>query len=373
VIDAGLIADFLDVEDDVVGVFLDAVVDGGFEIGLGAVVVDAQAAADVDELEAGPETLHFDVDAGELDDGILDVADVVDLAAEVEVEQVEAVAHVIAAEVFEGFHDLGDEEAELGADAAGLFPAACAFGREFHPDADGGLDVVELGVLDDELELAEFFDDGDDVLADLGGEDDGFDEFIVLEAVADDGGLVVADQGHDREELGLGAGFDAKAIFAAEVEDLLDDVALLIDFDGIDAAIEALVVVLADGVGKGLVDAGDAVFEDVGEADEHGGLDVALAELVDEFFQVDLAVFVGVRVDGDGAFGGDGEVALAPVVDAVGSGGIGGGPRGGRRRLGDGGGDRRAVSRAVMPVGRKRLHGGSHRVARDRYVSAHFF
>ena len=43
-----------------------------------------------------------------------------------------------------------------------------------------------LGVLDDQLELAELLDDGDDVLADLGGEDDGFDELVVLEAVADD-------------------------------------------------------------------------------------------------------------------------------------------------------------------------------------------
>ncbi len=294
-------------------------------------------------------------------------------------EEVQAVAHVVAAEVFEGFHDLGDEEAELGADAAGLLPAASAFGGEFHADADGRFDVVELGVFDDELQLAELLDHGDDVLADLGREDDGFDEFIVLEAVADDGGFVVAYQGHHREQLGLGTGFDTEAVFAAEVEDLLDDVALLVDLDGVDATVEALVVVLADGVGEGFVDAGDAVFEDVGEADQHGRLDVALAELVDEFFEVDLAIFVGVGVDGDGAFGGDGEVSLAPVVDAVSSGGIGGSPRrGGRRRLDGGrrsecGGDWRAVSRAVMPVGRNRLHGGSHRGARDRYVSAHFF
>src|SRR5207244_2409419 len=160
----------------VVGVFLDAVVDGGFEVGLGAVVIDAQAAADVDELQAGPEALHFDVDAGELDDSVLDVADVVDLAAQVEVEQVQAIAHVVSAEVFEGFHDLGNEEAELGADAAGLFPAARALGGELDAHADGGFDVVELRIFDDQLQLAELFDHRNDVLADFGGEDDGFDE-----------------------------------------------------------------------------------------------------------------------------------------------------------------------------------------------------
>ena len=136
VLDARLVADFLDVEDDVVGVFLKAVVDAGAEVGLGAVVVDAEAAADVDVLEARAEALQFGVDADQLDDGVLDVADVVDLAAEVEVEQVEAVAHAVVAEVFQGVDDFADEQAELGAHAAGLFPAAGALGGELHAHAD---------------------------------------------------------------------------------------------------------------------------------------------------------------------------------------------------------------------------------------------
>jgi hypothetical protein len=51
--DFGLVADVLDVVDDVVGVFLERVVDAGFEVGLRAVVVDAQAAADVEVFQAG--------------------------------------------------------------------------------------------------------------------------------------------------------------------------------------------------------------------------------------------------------------------------------------------------------------------------------
>jgi hypothetical protein len=54
-------------------------------------------------------------------------------------------------------------------------------------DADARADAVGLGVLDDEFEVAELLDDGDDVAAELGGEDDGLDELVVLEAVADDG------------------------------------------------------------------------------------------------------------------------------------------------------------------------------------------
>ena len=45
---AGLVADALDAEDHVVGVLLQRVVDRRLEVGLRAVVVDAQAAADVE-------------------------------------------------------------------------------------------------------------------------------------------------------------------------------------------------------------------------------------------------------------------------------------------------------------------------------------
>ena len=48
---AGLVAHALDVIDDVVGVFLQRVVDARLEVGLRAVVVDAQAAADVQVLQ----------------------------------------------------------------------------------------------------------------------------------------------------------------------------------------------------------------------------------------------------------------------------------------------------------------------------------
>ena len=66
---AGLVADALDAEDDVVGVLLQRVVDGRLEVGLRAVVVDAQAAADVEVLDAGADAVQLDVDAGRLGQG----------------------------------------------------------------------------------------------------------------------------------------------------------------------------------------------------------------------------------------------------------------------------------------------------------------
>ena len=80
--------------------------------------------------------------------------------------------------------------------------------------------------------------------AHLLGEHRHLDELGVLEAVADDG-RVVGGHRHHGQQLGLGAGFEAEPVRPAEIEHFLDDLALLIDLDRIDAEVLALVLVLA--------------------------------------------------------------------------------------------------------------------------------
>jgi hypothetical protein len=57
-------------------------------------------------------------------------------------------------------------------------------------------------------------------------------------------------------------------------------VALLVDLDGVDAALATLAAELGDGGAEGVVDPADAVVEDVGETRQDGELDAARLELV---------------------------------------------------------------------------------------------
>ncbi len=59
----GFVAHVLDVIHDVVGVFLQRVIDARFEIGLRTVVIDAQAAADVQIFQPGAGALQLHVNA----------------------------------------------------------------------------------------------------------------------------------------------------------------------------------------------------------------------------------------------------------------------------------------------------------------------
>ena len=127
---ARFVADRLDVVDDVVGVFLQRVVDARLEVGLRAVVVDAQAAADVEVFQPGAALVQIDIDAGGFVDRRLDLADVGDLAAQVEVQQLEAVGHAAAVRApRSAVQDFADGQAELRAVAARRLPAAASRGR----------------------------------------------------------------------------------------------------------------------------------------------------------------------------------------------------------------------------------------------------
>ncbi len=314
----GVVADVHHPVDDVAGVLAQGVVHRRLEVALAAVVVDAEAAADVEVAQAGAHARQPDVDVGELVDAVLDVLDVVDLAAHVAVQQLEAARHAALLEVLHGVDDLGDGEAELAAVAGRLAPAAGAGGGELDAHAETRLDAVALAVLGDEQQLGEALDDGDDVAAELPRQHRALDVLVVLEAVADDGALALAArQGERREQLGLAAHLEAEAEAGAVAVDLVDDVALLVDLDGKDGVVAAAVAVLADGVLEGLVDLLQAVLEQVGEAQQQRRREAAGVQAVHDLEQVGLRARVLARAHGDVPALVDAEVALAPVVDAV--------------------------------------------------------
>ena len=134
--------------------------------------------------------------------------------------------------------------------------------------------------LENQPQLGVFLDDRDDVAADLLGQHRHFDELGVLEAVADDGRLVVG-QRHHGQQLRLGAGLEAELVRPAEVEHFLDDLPLLIHLDRVDAAVAALVLVLRDGGLEGVVNLAEAVLEDVGEAEQDRQADAAQLQPID--------------------------------------------------------------------------------------------
>ncbi len=274
--------------DDVVGVFLQRVVHRRFEVGLRPVVVDAETAADVHELQARALLGELAVDARRFVQRALDDADVRDLAAEVEVQQLEAVLHAALLQLLEAAQDLGDRQAELRAVAAGRLPAARAARRQLDAHADVRAHADLLRVLEHQLELGVLLDHRDDLAAHLLRQHRHLDEFEILEAVADDRRVVGRHRRHG-EQLRLAAGLEAEAVLRAEVQHFLDDLALLVHLDRVDAAVLALVLVLVDRALEGAVDLAEPVLEDVGEANQDRHREAAQLQAIDQPLQIDAA------------------------------------------------------------------------------------
>ena len=100
------------------------------------------------------------------------------------------------------------------------------------------------------------------------------DVFFVLEAVADDGRVVIG-QRHYGQQLGFGAGFQTKMIGSAVLHDLFDHLPLLIHLDRVDAEVAALVLVFGNGALESRVDLAQPVFQDIGETDQDRQRDAA--------------------------------------------------------------------------------------------------
>ena len=96
--------------------------------------------------------------------------------------------------------------------------------------------------------------------------------------------------GEDRLQFRLGATLKAHAHRLAELENLLDDVALLVDLDRIDRGVLPRVAELRDGALERTVQRLDARSQDVGKAQQHRQRDPLGLEVEREPEQVECAV-----------------------------------------------------------------------------------
>jgi len=268
--DVFALADIREVIDDVVGIFLEGIIGGAFEVGAAAIVVDSESAADIEVMEGEPHFVKFGVEAGGFLDGFFDGEDIGDLGADMEMEELECLGEVFRLEEFGCGDEFGGAESELGVFTSTFGPFPGAFAEEADTDANDGGDGEVLGDSDDLSKLFELFDDHNDGFAEFDAEQRHFDEAGVLVAVADDEAAGFTLLGEGGEEFGFAADFEAEVEGLPGVEDFFDDFAELVDFDGEDAAVMALVIEFGDGVLEGFVDGSDPVAEDVLEPDQEG-------------------------------------------------------------------------------------------------------
>ena len=220
-----------DVINDVVGVFLQRVIRRAVERRPAAVVIHAQPAADVEIFNRETHLVQLGVKPRRLLHGLFHRENVRHLRADVEMQQLEAMAEIFRLQHFRRRQQFRRAQAELRVFAAAFGPAPRALAQQPRADADERLDAELFGNGNDLPQLLQFFDDHDDLFAQLDAEQGHLDELRVLVAVANDEAAHLVLQRQAGEQFRLAADFEAEIKRLARVENFLHHLAQLVDLD----------------------------------------------------------------------------------------------------------------------------------------------
>ena len=288
--DTFFVADRHDLVDDVGRVFLQRVVRRELEVRLAAVVINTEATTNVEIAHACAHLREFRVDAREFVHASRDLTNVVNLRTHVAVQELEAILHAARTQVFEHVDHFSEREAELRLHARRVTPAPSARRREIHAHADLRTDLILLGVLHDEAKFCEVLDDRNDRATELRRKRDELDVAVFLEAVANDEALGrIAREAHDREQFRLRADLKTEPVLRTAFADVVHHATLLVHLDRVDGVVLTLVAVLLDRHIKRVVEIAQTTMQEIGEVQEDGRSQTALAKTLHDVEKVDLA------------------------------------------------------------------------------------
>ncbi len=275
--------------NDVVHILLHRVVHAALAAGrAGAVVIDAQSAARIDEIDGETHLVHLHVELRRLAYGGLDVAYVGHLTAYVEMNEFQAVAQPFGRKHLQRLQQLARREAELAGVAAAVLPLAAARRTQLDADADVGAQVETLGDVGYEVELVHLLYYQIDTLAHLVGQQRQLDIALVLVAVADDERIALGVHRDDGVQLGFRTRLQTEVELLAVAYYLLHHGVHLVHLDGIYRETLAAEPVFLGSLAVAARHTLDAVVENIGEAQQHGSADVAQRQFVHHLAQIDL-------------------------------------------------------------------------------------
>jgi len=297
-------------------VMVDAVVDRVVRTRARAFVIDAETAADIDVRDVRAQLRQLDEVAGGLAHAVGDVAHVGDLAAHVEVQQLQAVAHAGIAQALPQVQQLARVQPELGLVAAAVLPLAGAQRGQPHAHAETRLHAQHTGFLQHQLQLGRLLDHDERLQAQLAADQRQPDVLAVLVAVADDQATRTR-QGEHRHQLRLAAGFQAEALTVVAGQGP-GHALMLVDLDRIDRGVATPVIPILLRLRERGLQLAQAIAEHVGEAHQHRQLGTLRHRRIHHLGQGDGRSGRTLRPHRDAALRVHVVIPVGPVRDRIG-------------------------------------------------------
>src|SRR4029077_9201651 len=153
-----------------------------------------------------------------------------------------------------GSHEICGVETKFGVLAAARRPFAGAFAIQASTNANQGLDADFVRCANDLLKFFQFFSDDNDRFTKFSAKQRNANKSGIFIAIANDQTLGVFLHGECSNELRFTACFEPKMKLFACVDNFLDDLAQLIDFDRKNSAILIAITEFRDGALKCAID-----------------------------------------------------------------------------------------------------------------------
>ena len=170
--------------DDVVGVFLNGVIYGACRRTAAAVIIDTESPADIHKFDSHSKLFQLHIKFRNFPQAGFDFSDVRNLAAEMTMDKLDAVAHILLANQVHRIEKFRTAQPKLAVVSAGLLPFPLTAGRQFNAEPDIRLDADAPGNFNNHREFGYFFHNDVDVLSHLLREQRQLDKIFVLIAVA---------------------------------------------------------------------------------------------------------------------------------------------------------------------------------------------
>ena len=252
--------------DDVVGIFVQAIVYRAVRLRAGPFVVHAQAAAHVKALNIHAELMQLNVETRGFTHTSGDVANIGHLRAEVEVQQLNAVQTTALAQNFHQLKHLVRREAKLGFFTAGRLPFTGTLRRQSRTHAKAWDHVQTLGLFQHDRDFGHLLDHQIDLVAHLLANQRQTNVFAIFIAVTDDHRPGHARVRQNRHQLRFRACFQAQRL--AGMDQGLNHATVLIDLDRVNEEIVAVITIRFPRAFERGINRTQAMLQDLREAEQ---------------------------------------------------------------------------------------------------------
>ena len=252
--------------DDVVGIFVQAVVHRAVGLRAGTFVVHAQAAAHVEALNVHAKLVQLNVETGGFTHAGGNIANVRHLRTEVEVQQLDAVQTTTLAQNFHQLQHLVCRQAELGFFAAGRLPFTGTLRGQTRTHAKARYHVQTLGFFQHDGDFGHLFDDQIDLVAHLLADQRQTNVFAVFIAVTDNHAAGHARMRQHCHQFSFRTGFQTQRF--AGVDQRFNDATMLVYFDGVNQEVVAVVAVRFTRAFERRVNRTQTMLQDLREAEQ---------------------------------------------------------------------------------------------------------